>query len=299
MKKRTAFFLLLLLCVTFITACSQNKKVVKVVTDISEYGQFDDFKGPSTLSIFPDTILDSAQNVKYYYGSVDSILGNDYQIYLECNYSDNDYKKETERLSKITETYLNRTNSIRYDTDTFICPSYVAVLGNNQTYEYALVFNEEKKIVYVFTQFMDRDDIVIDEQYLPPNFMEGDSEHGFSIYAFKYDDVYMVNRRGSNNVFNKHIVSNGTYNFYVFTETKNDKEIIYRIVIDNMFPSDSEAFKEWTINKFMGSGLVKTEFSDLKLSPDNKTVTVTYIKDGDFKTALYNMEDYTNNSIGK
>ncbi|GLB31083.1 hypothetical protein LAD12857_30060 [Lacrimispora amygdalina] len=129
--------------------------------------------------------------------------------------------------------------------------------------------------------------------------MEGDSEHGFSIYAFKYDDVYMVNRRGSNNVFNKHIVSNGTYNFYVFTETNNDKEIIYRIVIDNMFPSDSQAFKEWTINKFMGTELVNTEFSDLKLSSDNKTVTVTYIKDGDFKTALYNMEDYTNNLIGK
>ena len=69
---------MLLLCVTFISACSQNKKVVKVVTDISEYGQFNDFKGPSTLSIFPDTILDSAQNVNYYYSSVDSILGNDY-----------------------------------------------------------------------------------------------------------------------------------------------------------------------------------------------------------------------------
>jgi len=299
MKKRAAFLLLIILCITFISACSQNKKVVKVVTDISEYGQFNDFKGPSTLSIFPEILSDSAQNVKYYYGSVDSILGNDYQIFLECNYSDNDYKKEIERLSKITETYLNRTNSIRYDTDTFICPSYVAVLGNNQTYEYALVFNKEKKIVYIFTQFMDLDDIVFDKQFLPPNFMKGDSEHGFSIYAFKYGNVYMVNRRDSNNVFNKHKVSNGTYNFYVFTETKNNKEIIYRIVIDNMLSSDSEAFKEWTINKFMGTGLINKEFSDLELSPDNKTVTVTYIKDGESKTALYNMEEYTNNSIGK
>ena len=142
---------------------------------------------------------------------------------------------------------MNCTNSIRYDTDSFICPYYVAVLGNNQSYEYALVFDEEKKIVYVFTQFMDRNDIVFDKQYLPPNFMEGDSEHGFSIYVFKYDNVYMVNRRNSNNVFNKHIVSNGRYNYYIFTETKNDKEIIYRIVIDNMLSSDSEAFKEWTM----------------------------------------------------
>ncbi len=29
------------------------------------------------------------------------------------------------------------------------------------------------------------------------------------------------------------------------------------------------------------------------------TVTVTYIKDGESKIALYNMEEYTNNSIGK
>ena len=295
MKKRLVVFLFTILWGISITACSNYKKVVNVVTDVSAYGQFNDFKGPSTLSIFPDSLLESAQNIKYYYGSVESILGNDYQIYLECNYSESDYVKETERLSKITETYLNRTHSIRFNTDTFICPSYVAILGNNQTYEYALIFSNEKKIVYIFTQFMDLNDIVFNKQYLPSNFMEGDSEHGFSIYTFKYDDVYIVNRRNSSNVFNKHIVSNGKYNFYVFTEEKNKKEIIYRIVIDNMLSSDSKAFKEWTLDKYIGKELINMEFNDLKLSPDNKTVIVTYIKDANLKTALYNIEYYTNN----
>lgn len=101
------------------------------------------------------------------------------------SYEENDYLREIERLEGIQEEYEGRIQSIVYDTDSFSYPAYVTIDADNHCYEYALLIGE-KKIAYVFLQFIKEEDITFSMEYLPKEYEQ--KETGYSIYVFEYQN---------------------------------------------------------------------------------------------------------------
>lgn len=151
-------------------------------TNIDDYGVFEGFDGYSKLDIFPKQISDNMEVYKYSYYYADTFLDPTAQIYLECSYEENDYLREIERLEGIQEEYEGRIQSIVYDTDSFSYPAYVTIDADNHCYEYALLIGE-KKIAYVFLQFIKEEDIAFSMEYLPKEYEQ--KETGYSIYVFE------------------------------------------------------------------------------------------------------------------
>lgn len=154
-------------------------------TNIDDYGVFEGFDGYSRLDIFPKQISDNMEVYKYSYYYADTFLDPTAQIYLECSYEENDYLREIERLEGIQEEYEGRIQSIVYDTDSFSYPAYVTIDADNHCYEYALLIGE-KKIAYVFLQFIKEEDIAFSMEYLPKEYEQ--KETGYSIYIFEYQN---------------------------------------------------------------------------------------------------------------
>ena len=157
--------------------------------DIKDYGTFKDFKGYSNLYIFPTQMPESARIDSYYYYYRDTIFDPTCQIYLEYSLSKADFDSEVLRLSKISERYENENykgieNSIVYDTKNFMYPAYVTIFNNNNCYEYALLNEEECKIICVFTQFIAYNDVKFDKKYLQMDFKNKKSSRSFNIYYY-------------------------------------------------------------------------------------------------------------------
>ncbi len=154
-------------------------------TDINDYGVFEEFDGYSKLDIFPKQLSDNMEVYKYSYYYADTFLDPTAQIYLECSYEEEDYLEEIERLEGIQEEYEGRIQPIVYDTDSFLYPAYVTIDADNHCYEYALLIGE-RKIAYVFLQFIKEEDIVFPVEYLPKEYEQ--KETGYSIYLFEYQN---------------------------------------------------------------------------------------------------------------
>ncbi|WP_160685680.1 zf-HC2 domain-containing protein [Clostridium sp. C2-6-12] len=164
-------------------------------SNIKDYGSFKDFKGYSNLYIFPKEIPKSAKVDSYYYYHRDTLFDPTCQIYLEYSLSKTDFDAEVLRLSKICESYENqnykdKVNNIVYDTKNFMYPAYVTIFNRNHCYEYALLDNEEHKIIYVFTQFIELKNVNFDKKYLPVDFGKEKSSKGYNMYYSGNDFGY-------------------------------------------------------------------------------------------------------------
>lgn len=185
MKKR-GFIVISFILLTLIIICiAMNQK--KVITDIDEYGMFNGFRGYSNLDIFPEQIPDKGTDTQYYFEYKDEIFDPYYQIYLKCTYDTPTYSDEVKRLAQIKENYQGITQKIRYNTEKFEYPAYVAIYGDDGCYEYALLDEDNQTIIYIFTQWANADDIKFENAYLPHNYM-ADTEDTFSIYMFDLGD---------------------------------------------------------------------------------------------------------------
>ena len=149
--------------------------------DIDNYGKFEDYLGYSKLAIFPKEVSDD--NIQsYFYLNRDMPLDPICEIYLKCTYSAEEYNSEVERLKNI--------QNIKYDEENFNYKAYVSMYNFSSCYEYALLLEEEKTIVYINTQGIYGNwlqGLRFDKEYLPKDFMKdieytGDGEKNFTIY---------------------------------------------------------------------------------------------------------------------
>ena len=129
-------------------------------------------------------------------------------IFLSATYEDDEFQKEIERLSKISCTVFETNHedsdyhigNIIYDTENYNFPAYVTSDGYSSVYEYALIDNENKRIIYVL---LSHPDIANDEsgtiqtEYLKKDVNAYDLKNGstlerFSIYSFGFQREFGV-----------------------------------------------------------------------------------------------------------
>ena len=113
---------------------------------------------------------------------MDTFLDSTAQIYLKCNYGEDAYLREIERLAEIREEYEGKVQTVVYDTESFSYPAYVTIDAENHCYEYALLL-EDNRIAYIFLQFIKEEEIAFPAEYLPEGY--GEEKEGYSIYVFR------------------------------------------------------------------------------------------------------------------
>ena len=135
------------------------------------------------LYTFPESIPDSAfsegKEPTFYFSYKDTWNSPTCEVYLECEYSKEDYEKEIKRLkekipSKPDDPKL--TEYLMYDeSERFINPVYIAIDRNGHSYEYAMDLGDNK-IAYIYTCFKQR---LIKIKAIPKEYLPKDFEKSF------------------------------------------------------------------------------------------------------------------------
>lgn len=128
----------------------------------------------SPLIVFPSNDVE-ALSQKYYYQIRDEIFAGTCQIYLENQYTQEQYALEIERLKNLKLSYLDQTNNIYLDQENYCDATYVAMANWTDRFEYAITLEEQNTIIYVYLQNMDEKNIDIDPKYLPQYFHDNNT----------------------------------------------------------------------------------------------------------------------------
>ena len=175
---------------------AQKANVVDNYTeDIAEYGKFQDYAGISKLYLFPSKKEMNMENTsleKYVYECYGSKMYQTYQIYLECEYSKEEYLAEKERLKNVEE--VDKEKVVQNSEGDFKYPGVYAMLNSEGCYEYALFLEEEEKIIYVYLQgSVDRRELKFSEEYLPVEYgQDGSSyenEKEYTMYSLTTEEL--------------------------------------------------------------------------------------------------------------
>ena len=155
-------------------------------TSSKDYCNFEGFVGHSNLEVFPQNVTEVSKVLDYQYICLDTLMDPTCKIVMECQFEDEErFEAECVRLSQIAAEMDGEKNAIEYSEALFDYPAYVAIYDWHSCYEYALILEEEKKIVYVF---LEGNWFTVPEEYMPKNTEYTD----FSIYSFggRYDLKY-------------------------------------------------------------------------------------------------------------
>lgn len=144
--------------------------------------------------------LQAAVTDELIYGTETVLQGSD--GYREFTGEDNadEFTKEMERLAAEQLSYVGQTNQLYFDKDNFSSEAYVALADWSDKYEYAIIMEDTSTILYVYLENITRDDLHMEETYLPAYFQDNNqsesteesmtAEHR-SFYAFKIGSQYV------------------------------------------------------------------------------------------------------------
>lgn len=157
---------------------------------IEEYGKDID----SGLFLFPNQ-TEKMMEATFASSFKTGLFDTDGYIILQAKYNEEDYEAEVERLSNIECSVMDVVLGVRYDTESYALPAYVASDGFDHVYEYALMDRNKCKITYILLSYPEDVDLNEYEQYLKLDRLEyviKDTLKCFSIYVRKSrDDVYI------------------------------------------------------------------------------------------------------------
>lgn len=141
--------------------------------DIGDYRRWTLSEKYSHFAVFPEQIPESAKKVEYYYKYENGWTRPMCQIYLSYALDREVYEKEEKRLSSLSwESQEKGRLTVQKDQTSFQKPAYVTIAGYDFCYEYALMYEEEYTIVYIYSMNTVRDDTIFSQEFLPDYFME-------------------------------------------------------------------------------------------------------------------------------
>lgn len=158
-----------------------NKKKI-----VEEYGSDID----SALFLFPDD-LQAMMETTFVSNLRSGLFDTDGYLILKSKYSIDDYETEVARLAGTKCVVMGTESAVRYDTESYALPAYVAVDGFDYVYEYALVDEKNCEITYVLLSYPEYDDLSEYKECLKLDISEYEIEDAlnqFTIYARESED---------------------------------------------------------------------------------------------------------------
>lgn len=148
----------------------------------------------STLSVFPDSVSDD-MDVKVFHSSFKSNLF-DTAGYIVLDYylKEDEFEKEIERLQRLEAKIENydgatHTNKVMYVEGEYDYPAYITIDGFRDTFEYALIDEENCRIVCVYLSYVNPQEFPY-EEYLKEDiscYGEIGNYDEFTMYSYSFD----------------------------------------------------------------------------------------------------------------
>lgn len=171
-KKLLAVILMAITVLSVLSGCAESH----TYTEISDYGKFyeDECVVNLSLDIFPATIDESCCN-EYIYSWNRGLLDDSCQIFLDCAYDDAMFIEEKTRIQNLDGGFFLKFGELNpmleeeivFDESLLSYPAYIKSYEEGSEYEYAFVFEEENRIVYVGLQWCPIKNVKFDHKYLP------------------------------------------------------------------------------------------------------------------------------------
>ncbi len=169
------------------------KKEVHSYNDLDKYEEYlyklrYESDAQSRLFIFPDKInKDKVESFEYLVK--DSLLEDSYLFYIIINYDEKEFNKEIQRIKDIKRVY-NGKNKYILKAENLKYETYITICDGMDIYEYVMIDNDNKKIIYVFKQLFNANnklnkDYVLN--YIVPRESRDKFSSGYNMYYF-YDE---------------------------------------------------------------------------------------------------------------
>ena len=139
----------------------------------------------------PESAFDDGREPTFYFSYKDTWDDPTCEVFLECEYSKEDYENELARLKGKVPSAADRPKMDEYlkydDSDRFSNPVYIAIERYNNSYEYAMDLGSNK-IAYIYTAFLNKENKLkeIPHEYLPKDYESSLTDvgfgDGFSVY---------------------------------------------------------------------------------------------------------------------
>ena len=171
----------------------------EVLTDTSKYTKnyyIETYSGDldSNLSVFPERITDD-MTVKTFKSSLATgLFDTDGYIFLEYTLNQEEFEKEVARLQALEvkiENYDGESfnNKVMYTEEEYAYPAYITIDGYADTYEYALIDEENCRIICAYLAYIDSEEFPYKE-YLKLDkscYDDTDDLDEFSMYTHTFD----------------------------------------------------------------------------------------------------------------
>lgn len=157
LMKNTVILIFILSALFLLVAWFANGGFGTNTNKLSEYREFKNYDGESSLKIFPSSLPDYFVEADYIYSYREGIFGPSCQIYFEVKYEEKYYKLELNRLQKITTVY---------DTSNYIYPALVIPRQVEGVFEYVLYDDANQTIYYIYLEQMPKRSIKFDKELL-------------------------------------------------------------------------------------------------------------------------------------
>ena len=145
------------------------------------------------LQLFPDS-LESCDPVKFNVHLLTDLFDTDGHVILVCRYDEAQFRAEIERLSSAQSTLDYKgevlTRKVIYDEEMYRLPAFIAIDGYDSEYEYALINESEREIVYVYLSYPSVTEAAYHD-YLKwdlTEYAKNDTLNSYSMYSFYFED---------------------------------------------------------------------------------------------------------------
>ncbi len=158
----------------------------------------EEFSGDMTsyFFLFPDDVS-IAEDADFVYEYKTDLFDTEGYFFLTAEYTDDVFESEVERLSEVTCTIdhneIFSVKEVIYDEDMYNYPAYIAIDGYTHNYEYALIDEDNNRIIYVLLGYPDADGLSEYSDYLKADLSEYEkvkapSTDRFCIYSVRATD---------------------------------------------------------------------------------------------------------------
>lgn len=168
--KKVLSIILCLFMTLLLVACADDSFGHETYTKTKDYDKIFDLTeirfDESAFELFPQNV-DDLQVVDFYCEWELGIVGSaKVELLLSVNYQQVDFDNEISRIKALGNGNIN------YDDTNFKFPAYVSMLGYMNTNYYALIDEANTTIHYVLLQLIYEEDIDINKDFLPDNYVE-------------------------------------------------------------------------------------------------------------------------------
>lgn len=167
-KLKIVMFVAILSLSCFLTSCAWGESLDRNIDNYKQWTQIEH----NTDYFFPDISDESATVNEYYYHRIEAFGTPAVEIFLDISYTSENFEAEIERLEDFEYMYETKIpRKLKYDEGVlFNYPTFVAVYDGRTDYEYAIIDEENNRMIYVYCQRFPQEKLLIDSFYLPKNY---------------------------------------------------------------------------------------------------------------------------------